>query len=563
MDFFNTGLLASAVVCVLGTVWRARIWITGSCVTPSPSPWQRGKALPGYLLRSLFSKKLLNGFTTVLLEIFGLRRTARQDRVRWLMHSLLFYGFMGLLLFHAMDDQITLSLFPEYQPTLDPWQWLRNLFGLMVLLGTGLAVGRRIRTPKLKKLSRFQDWALLILVASICVSGFFLEAGKIISPAVFSSMTEEYAGLDEEETLALKALWVHEYGLVITPPLSFDSQMLRKGRELNEESCTTCHAPIESAFVSYPLARALAPAAGMLNEVRTDTLFWYIHILLCFIALACLPFGKFFHVLATPANLLIRQGERESSPATEEPALAAVADGVGLTACTRCGECSLHCSVAPAFSLLGNGDILPSEKLRSLADYAAGKKLSPLELRSLEEGSRICTLCMRCTDLCPAGIDLQRLWIQSKERLALEGQGGPNADIRKFPPATWARTFNAQEAEITNTSAGEGLADQKASFWSCIQCTTCTSVCPVVAVSENPTRDLDLTPQQIMNFLRMGLKEETLAARMVWSCTTCYKCQEHCPQNIPVADILYELRNIASARLRHRHFKHPETEEDS
>jgi heterodisulfide reductase subunit C len=85
----------------------------------------------------------------------------------------------------------------------------------------------------------------------------------------------------------------------------------------------------------------------------------------------------------------------------------------------------------------------------------------------------------------------------------------------------------------------------------------------VVAVSENPTRDLDLTPQQIMNLLRMGLKEETLAARMVWSCTTCYKCQEHCPQNIPVADILYELRNIASARLRHRRFQPPRSEEAS
>lgn len=563
MDFFDTGLFIAAIICILGIMWRLRIWFTGSVTPQSASIRQRMAILPGFILRALSGKGVLKALATFILEILGLRRTARKNRMRWLMHSLLFYGFMGLVLFHAMGSLVTVSLFPEYQSTLNPWQWLRNLLGLMVLTGIILALWRRTRNPQLRALSRFQDWALLFLVGGICLSGFLLEGSKIISPAVFTSMTEEYAALDDEENLALQTFWSHGYGLVVSPPLPFDKATLEKGRELSEENCASCHAPITSAFVSFPLARVLAPAAGMLNAGRADTILWYVHILLCFTALACLPLGKFFHVLATPANLLVRQGRRESCPTQEKPALAAIGDGLGLSACTRCGECSLHCSVAPAFTLLGNTDILPSEKLLSLAAYAGGHNLSTRELQSLEEGSRICTLCMRCTDICPAGIDLQRLWIQSKERLAVEGQGGPNADIRKFPPARWAKTFNAQEAEITNTPAGEGLADQKESFWSCIQCTTCTSVCPVVAVSENPTRDLDLTPQQIMNFLRMGLKEETLAARMVWSCTTCYKCQEHCPQNIPVADILYELRNIASARLRHRHFKPPKTQEPS
>ena len=72
----------------------------------------------------------------------------------------------------------------------------------------------------------------------------------------------------------------------------------------------------------------------------------------------------------------------------------------------------------------------------------------------------------------------------------------------------------------------------------------------MVAVSDDPARDLDLLPQQIMNLLRMGLKAQTLGARMVWSCTTCYKCQEHCPQNVPVADVLYELRNLGAEVLR-------------
>jgi heterodisulfide reductase subunit C len=70
----------------------------------------------------------------------------------------------------------------------------------------------------------------------------------------------------------------------------------------------------------------------------------------------------------------------------------------------------------------------------------------------------------------------------------------------------------------------------------------------VVAASEDPRKDLDLTPQQIMNLLRMQLKDQVLGSRMLWNCVTCYKCQEHCPQDIKVADVLYELRNVAWGR---------------
>jgi len=37
---------------------------------------------------------------------------------------------------------------------------------------------------------------------------------------------------------------------------------------------------------------------------------------------------------------------------------------------------------------------------------------------------------------------------------------------------------------------------------------------------------------------------------MLWNCTTCYSCQEYCPQGIQVTDILYELKNQAIERLK-------------
>jgi heterodisulfide reductase subunit C len=30
---------------------------------------------------------------------------------------------------------------------------------------------------------------------------------------------------------------------------------------------------------------------------------------------------------------------------------------------------------------------------------------------------------------------------------------------------------------------------------------------------------------------------------------TCYQCQEHCPQNVRVTDLLYQLKNLAVKRF--------------
>ena len=94
-----------------------------------------------------------------------------------------------------------------------------------------------------------------------------------------------------------------------------------------------------------------------------------------------------------------------------------------------------------------------------------------------------------------------------------------------------------------------GLSRNPETFWACVQCTTCTTVCPVVAISDNPRLDLDFTPQQVMNLLRLGLIELTLGSRMVWSCAACYQCQQHCPEGIRVTDIMCELRSVAVERL--------------
>jgi heterodisulfide reductase subunit C len=71
----------------------------------------------------------------------------------------------------------------------------------------------------------------------------------------------------------------------------------------------------------------------------------------------------------------------------------------------------------------------------------------------------------------------------------------------------------------------------------------------VVAHSNGAANGVDLTPQKVMNLLRLGLYDLTLGSRMVWDCASCYQCQQSCPEGIRVADIMCELRALSVQRL--------------
>ncbi|MBW2644941.1 MAG: hypothetical protein JRE23_01960 [Deltaproteobacteria bacterium] len=66
---------------------------------------------------------------------------------------------------------------------------------------------------------------------------------------------------------------------------------------------------------------------------------------------------------------------------------------------------------------------------------------------------------------------------------------------------------------------------------------------------DNPEKALGLLPHQIMCCLGLGLIDMASGPRMLWDCVTCYQCQEHCPQNVRVTDLLYQLKNLAVKRF--------------
>ena len=42
-----------------------------------------------------------------------------------------------------------------------------------------------------------------------------------------------------------------------------------------------------------------------------------------------------------------------------------------------------------------------------------------------------------------------------------------------------------------------------------------------------------------------GLREEVLASDFIWLCSTCYACQDRCPQGVKITDLMTVLKNMA------------------
>jgi heterodisulfide reductase subunit C len=417
------------------------------------------------------------------------------------------------------------------------------------------------------------DRYVLVLVAIIILSGFLLDGAKILSYSDFTRMVEEYSDTDDAEELkALEAYWVQEFG-VFSPNMQgpFEKELLEQGFELHEMSCQSCHSAPESAFISYGLSLGMRPMANFLERMGAADILWTIHILACFLGLAYLPFSKMFHVITTPLSLLanaVMDGDRSL------PANIATRQMLELDACARCGTCSLRCSSSPAFEALGNDGILPSERLQILKRLAAGKEVSGSEKKAVRDGIIICTNCDRCTVVCPSGINLRDLWLNVREDLIEDqAEGQPlllstysfvrGLNKEKIPADIYEKSLAAAKRSVAEKwhvssetedgpliigeTSGTGIdfPHDADSFHACFGCQNCTTVCPVVTNFEDPRADLGLLPHQIMFSLGLGLFNQVLASGMLWACTTCYQCQEHCPQKVPVTDILYDLKNMA------------------
>jgi len=73
----------------------------------------------------------------------------------------------------------------------------------------------------------------------------------------------------------------------------------------------------------------------------------------------------------------------------------------------------------------------------------------------------------------------------------------------------------------------------------CFTCRTCVAGCPISDVNDA------FNPARIIRMALYGMKEEILESPFIWLCTSCYTCQERCPQGVRITDFMTLLKNMA------------------
>ncbi len=579
--FFKASLYISLTIFTIGVIYKVSKWFTLSIdVKNSHKGINYSFTAIKEIFSVIFGPKIIIVIKVFILDVLLQIRMFKKSPLTWVMHMLIFWGFTLLLLMHALDGIITKKLFPEYYPTLNPFMFLRDLFAGLAIIGIIIACCRRLLMTPPKLFTNLSDsYALLILII-IIFSGVFLEGMKITSYSSYREMVDNYALGDKEELKALEMYWVKNYN-IISPNFkksdlkeSLDDESMVLGEEMND-NCISCHSRPKAAFIGNMFAKAVSPIALWLDNAGAITFMWYIHILACFIGLAYLPFEKMFHSLSVPICLITNAVMDKKKFNFLDINAKQIME---LDACVHCGACSKECSLGAFFYLDKNILIFPSEKIRYLKKYLKNEKLDKKNLRILQEGIYLCTSCGRCTAVCPSGIDIRNLWFGVKEMIVNEEYPEPlmlsplsfyryslkeNIDKKEYDkPLLKVReaiSYN-YDASCDNVLKIPSFDDEFKScvddsvlsktYSNCFSCKNCTLVCPVVRNYENPIKHLDMFPHQIIHALALGLKDIVLGSNMIWDCTTCYLCQEYCPQCVKITDIFYKLKNIAIKEIR-------------
>ena len=77
----------------------------------------------------------------------------------------------------------------------------------------------------------------------------------------------------------------------------------------------------------------------------------------------------------------------------------------------------------------------------------------------------------------------------------------------------------------------------------CYQCGTCVSSCAAGLV--NPEKNIR---KLIQDLIHTADQSELRKNDLVWLCTTCYQCEDRCPEGVPLTTLLIRLKNMAARR---------------
>jgi len=112
------------------------------------------------------------------------------------------------------------------------------------------------------------------------------------------------------------------------------------------------------------------------------------------------------------------------------------------------------------------------------------------------------------------------------------------------PLAIFLATVREKASKDTRVDLADVTAQVGETFMSCLQCGTCTSVCPW-------NQAMAYSPRRILRQLALETGTEASVDQAVWSCVTCNSCTVNCPRGIEIIDVIKAVRgiNVTAGRI--------------
>ncbi len=400
---------APAAITVFYAIGFAAIGAFGWGCWVQVRKYRRGQPAPE--LGGDLAARFMQMVATVLTH----RTVERRDPAAGRAHRMIFFGFA--LLF-AGTSIITLqydileALFGVKFWYGDFYLWFSlvlDLAGVALTVGLAYMMVRRglVRPPKLdytrpdrepgdpdydRSFYRREDWAFLWVLLVIGVTGFVLEAARLV--------------------------WLQDRPGVWS---------------------TRAWAPVGAALAEAMRSGGLsASAAGSLREDL-----WWFHGLLALAFIALVPRTKVKHIFTAMGSLMFR----DPLAAQRLPKLAAEGAAVGygrisdltwkhllnLDACTKCGKCHEACPARAAGAPLSPRDLILS--LREHSNRSLERNLVPGDEELNIHGGKFgqvssqtlwsCRTCMACVEICPVAVEHVPIIVQMRRRLVEGGDMDP------------------------------------------------------------------------------------------------------------------------------------------
>jgi heterodisulfide reductase subunit E len=135
------------------------------------------------IVSRIFEKGIGHALEVLVLDVLFQRRTYRRRKLEWLMHILIFWGWIGLFILTIVSflaEFYVPLMGEEYTFYVEAWKTLElpnDIFGWMLVAGIAIAIVRRLtfKGTDIQARNADVDWILIIGLLIVVATGFYAQ----------------------------------------------------------------------------------------------------------------------------------------------------------------------------------------------------------------------------------------------------------------------------------------------------------------------------------------------------------------------------------------------------